>query len=104
MPSFARLSPLAKSWIIGLREAGTDRREIRKRVKKKDGKSPSLNTIDNVLDRFEDDPEWDGLEDRTAGGRPRDLTPKQVDKLRKLLLRDVGKHVVSATYIKRKLA
>jgi len=34
--SFARLSPLAKGRIIGLREAGVKRPEIRKRVKKKD--------------------------------------------------------------------
>ena len=99
--SFARLSPLAKGRIIGLRQAGTRRHEIKKRVKKKDGKSPSLQTIDGVLERFEDDPEWDGCEDRTAGGRPRDLTVKQEAQIRKILIRDVGKHVVTATFVKR---
>jgi transposase len=103
LPSFARLSPLAKGRIIGLREAGTERRHIRKLVRKRDGKSPSLTTVDNVLDRYKKDPKWDGLEDRTAGGRPRDLTPKQANMILKVLLQDVGKHVVSAAYVKRKL-
>ncbi len=35
-PSFARLSPLATCRIIGLREAGAERDDIRKQVKKKD--------------------------------------------------------------------
>ena len=55
--SFARLSPLAKGRIIGLRQAGTRRHEIKKKVKKKDGKSPSPRCIDGVLERFEEDPE-----------------------------------------------
>ena len=67
-PSFARLSPLAKGRIIGLREAGTERSDIVKQVKKKDGSAPCLRTVDTVLGRFEEDPEWDGVEDRTAGG------------------------------------
>lgn len=100
-PSFARLSPLAKGRIIGMREQGAKRADIAKKVKKKDGTSPSLKAVDDVLDRFEDDPEWDGREERTAGGRPRNLTSKQLEKIRKLLVRDVGKHVVSTTYVKR---
>jgi transposase len=100
-PSFARLSPLAKGRIIGLREEGAERADIAKRVKKTDGASPSLKTVDNVLERFAAEPEWDGLEDRTEGGRPRDVTSKQLEKIHKILLRDVGKHVVSATHVKR---
>ena len=46
--SLSRLSPLAKGRIVGLREAGMERRHIRTKVKKKDGKKPSLRTIDNV--------------------------------------------------------
>jgi len=55
----------------------------------------------DVLRRFEDDPEWDGTEERTAGGRPRELTSQQESKIKKILLRDVGRHVVSATHVKR---
>ncbi len=62
-PSFVRLNTLAKGRIIGLREAGTKRGDIALQVKKKDGSAPSLNTVDSVLDRFEEDPEWDGVED-----------------------------------------
>ena len=102
-PSFARLSPLAKGRIIGMREEGATRADIAKTVKKKDGTFPSLFTVDAVLDRFEKEPEWDGCEERSAGGRPRNLTSEQLAKIRKILLRDVGKHVVSATYVKRVL-
>ena len=75
--SFARLSPLAKGRIIGMREVGTERKAIVKQVKKKDGKFPFIKAVDNVLDRFKEQPDWEGLEERHAGGRPRDVTPKQ---------------------------
>ena len=101
--SFARLSPLAKGRIIGMREAGIERKAIAKQVKKKDGKSPSMVSVDNVLDRFKDQPDWDGLEEREAGGRPRDLSPRQEAQILKILLHDVGKLVVSATHVKRSL-
>ena len=70
-PSFARLSPLAKGRVIGLREAGHDRADIADRVRKKDSTSPCLQTVDGILARFKEDPAWDGVEERTAGGRPR---------------------------------
>ena len=73
-PSFARLSPLAKGRIIGMREVGTERKAIAKKVQKKDGKFPSMKAVDNVLERFKEQPDWDGLEDRQEGGRPRDLS------------------------------
>ena len=88
---------------MGLREADTPRDDILKLVRKKDGKAPSLHTVDAVLERFRADPEWDGLEERTAGGRPQDLTSKQTAKIKQILLNDVGKHVVSATHVKRNL-
>ena len=96
-PSFARLSPLAKGRIIGMREQGAQRTDIAKKVEKKDGSPPSLKTIDNVLDRFEQEPDWGGCEERTAGGRPRDVTPKQLENIRKILVREVGRTVVSAS-------
>ena len=98
-PSYARLSPLAKGRIVGLREAGTRRDDIAKIVKKKNDSSPSLITADTVLQQFEADPQWSGVEDRTAGGRPQDGTTVQAAKIKKILLRDVGKFVVSATHL-----
>ena len=65
--SFARLSPLAKGRIIGMREQGAKREVIQKLVKKKDGTAASLRTIDSVLERFNQDPLWDGTEQREAG-------------------------------------
>lgn len=101
--SFARLSPLAKGRIIGMREAGTERKDIAKQVKKKDGRSPSILAVDNVLGRFKEQPDWDGIEEREAGGRPRDLSPRQEAQILKILLQDVGKLVVSATHVKSSL-
>ena len=65
--SFARLSPLAKGRIVGMREKGAERAEIMQRVKKQDGKSPSLKTVVLILQRFDDDPDWDGVEDWSFG-------------------------------------
>ena len=88
--SFARLSPLAKGRIVGLREAGKERTEIQQMVKKKNGKPPSPQSVDSVLQRFKSDPEWDGCQDRAAGGRPRDLSAQQEAKMQKILVRDVA--------------
>ena len=46
--SYARLSPLAKGRMVGLREAGMERSEIAKRVKKKDG-SIQHNVLFNAM-------------------------------------------------------
>ena len=100
-PSYARLTPLAKGRIIGLREKGAGRKEIASKVLKKDGSQSSLKTIDNVLSRFADDPEWDGCEDRTAGGRPRVLTAQQEARIKDILRKDVGRYVVSAARVNR---
>jgi len=89
--------------MIGMRDAGAKRGDILKKVKKKDGKAASLRALTKVFARFAEEPDWDGVEDRTAGGRPRDLTATQETQIKKILLRDVGKHVVSASYVKRKL-
>jgi hypothetical protein len=75
--SFARLSPWAKGRIIGMRQEGAKREDIALEVQRKDGSSPSLCTVDAVVARFEKDPEWDGCEERTAGGpsASKHLTP-----------------------------
>ena len=85
----------------GMREKGAERAEIAGVVKKKDGAFPPVQTVDGILQRFKDEPDLDGTEDRTAGGRPRDVAAEQLQSIRKILLRDVGKHVVSATHVKR---
>ena len=86
-----------------MRQEGAKREDIALEVQRKDGSSPSLCTVDAVVARFEKDPEWDGCEERTAGGRPRTLTEEQLKKIHTILLRDVGKQVVSASYVKRLL-
>ena len=98
--SYARLTTLAKGRIIGLREEGVERQDIADRVRKHDGVSPSLRAIDDIYSRFLEDPDWIDDPGR-AGGRPRDLTPKQEQKVKKILLRDAGKVKVTAAHVKR---
>lgn len=99
--SFARLSTLAKGRIIGFREEGVARAEVADRVRKTDGTPPSIKAVDDIYNRFLEDPEWEDEPSR-AGGRPRDLTPKQETMVKRTLLRDVGKFKVTAKYIKRR--
>ena len=74
MGTSARMDAFARGEIVGLRKAGTPRGEIRKLVKKKDGKRPSLRTVDNVLLKKKAKPSWRGG-DSSAGGRPPALSP-----------------------------
>ena len=87
----------------GMREKGAESAEIAGVVKKTDGTSASVQTGDSILQRLKEAPEGNGREDRIAGGRPRDVAAKQLKSIRRSLLRDVGKHVESATYVKRML-
>ena len=100
--SYARLSTLAKGRILGLLEAGTPQADVVKAVRKKDGSFPSSRAVRAVRDQFRKDPSWEGEPSR-SGGRPRELTAQQEKKLKALLLREVGRVHVTATYAKRKL-
>jgi hypothetical protein len=51
-PSFARLTPWAKGRIIGERDRGVSRPEIRRSVRKRDGSKPLLTAIDNAFWAF----------------------------------------------------
>ena len=63
---------------------GATREKIREKARKSDGTKPSLNAVDGVLERFNEEPEWDGG-DSAAGGRKRVLTPKQEKDILKIL-------------------
>ena len=100
--SYARLTPAARNRIIGMKMAGASRADMRNKVRKTDGQPPTLKSVDHILAHFAEDPEWDG-ENSSAGGRPRLLTAAQEKEIKKILERDVGKFVVTARYVKRKL-
>ena len=68
----ARLDAFARGAICALRAAGAKRDDIAKKVRKKDGKRPSLRAVDAVLAKHKEDPSWRG-DDSRAGGRPRAL-------------------------------
>ena len=102
MGTSARLDAFARGEIVGLRKAGTPRGEIRKLVKKKDGKRPSLRTVDNVLLKKKAKPSWRG-DDSSAGGRPPALSPAELKALTKLVFKERGKAVVTAPYCMKKL-
>jgi hypothetical protein len=98
--TYARLSPLARGRIIGMREAGAERSVVADTVRKTDGSPADLKAISYTYKRFKEDPEYDGT-DSSAGGRPRQLTNDQEKAVHEILLRDVGKVKVTARYIKR---
>ena len=100
--SFERLTPAARNRIIGMSLAGAPRADMRDKVRKTDGRPPSLRAVDGILARFAADPQWDGS-DSSAGGRPRQLSPAQEKQILRILVRDVGKFVVTARYVKKKL-
>ena len=92
----------SRNRIIGMRIAGAPRQEMREKVRKTDGTMPCLKAVDNIISHFEEDPEWDG-ENSSAGGRPPLITPEQKKQIQRILMKDVGKFVVTAGYIKKNL-
>ena len=57
--------------------AGMKRQDMLAHVMKKDGSKLVLNTLDEVIAKRTEDPDWRGAEVHVAGGRPRELTPKE---------------------------
>ena len=102
MASMARLDPFTRGTIVGLRAAGVTRDDIVQRVKKKDGKRPTLRAVDSVLARHREEPAWRG-EDSRAGGRPSLLTAKERKLLLNLVLAERGKAKVTVPYCRRRL-
>ena len=100
--TYSRLTPAMRNRIIGMRMAGASREDMRSKCRKSDGRKPSLTAVDGILAHFKEDPEWDGR-DSCSGGRPRVFTPKQEKLIQRLLERDVGKFIVTARYVKKKL-
>ena len=102
MGKHARLDAFARGQIVGLQQAGETRFEITRLVKKKDGKRPTLRTVDNVLRKKDKDPVWRGGDSR-AGGRPPALSAGEVRQLVGLVFKERGKSVVTAAYCMKRL-
>ncbi len=102
MGKYARLDAFTRGQIWGLRQAGKDRPQIRRLVKKKDGKHPTLRTVDNVLSKKKGDPSWHG-ENSSAGGRTPSLSAKEIRELTSLVFKERGKAVVTAPYCMKRL-
>ena len=102
MTSMARLDPFTRGTIVGSRAAGVTRDDIVQRVRKKDGKRPTLRAVDGVLARHREEPAWRG-EDSRAGGRPPLLTAKERKLLLNLVLAERGKAKVTVPYCRRRL-
>ena len=100
--SYARLTPAIRNRIIGMKLVGATRDVMREKSCKTDGAMPSLRAVAGVLAHFTADPDWDGA-DSSAGGRARLLTPQQEKSIMKILERDVGKFIVTARSVKKKL-
>lgn len=65
--SFSRLDPFVRGQIVGMRAAGAKREDIVKKVKKKDGRSPTIRAVDAVLAKHACDPQWHGGDSSAAG-------------------------------------
>ena len=102
MGKYARLDAFTRGQIVGLRQAGKTRGEITRLVRKKDGKRPTVRSVDNVLSKKKADPTWHG-EDSSAGGRPPSLSAVQLRQLSRLVFQERGKAVVTAAYCMKKL-
>ena len=101
MPSMARLDAFARGAVCALRAEGMRREDIVKKVRKKDGKRPSLQAVDTVLAKHHADlATRDG--DSRAGGRPLLLTPKQREELLKLVFAERGKAKITVPYCRRR--
>ena len=61
-----------------------------------------MRAIDDVLAHFRNDSAWGGS-DSSAGGNPPLTSPKQEKQILRILERDVGKFVVTARHVKKKL-
>ncbi len=69
-------------------------------VEKKDGTNPTLKSVDEVLAKKADNPEWRG-EDSSAGGRPRSLTRQQAKELVDLVFKERGSAKVTVPYCRK---
>jgi len=99
--SYARFTPFLRGRIIGQAEAGEARKNIRKSIRKKDGKCAGMRAIDALIARGRDK-NYNG-EDSKAGGRPRELTEQEEALLKKLIIDEVGLARVTIQYCKKRL-
>ena len=102
MRSSARMDSFTRGAICGMQAAGATRPEIARRVRKKDGKRPTVRAVDAVLAKHRAEPSRHG-EDSRAGGRPPVLTVQQRQQLLKLVFAERGKAKVNVPYCRRRL-
>ena len=102
MPSAARLDAFARGAICALRAAGAKREDITRRVRKKDGKGPTIRSVDAVLAKHRADLHWRG-KDARAGGRPRLLTAGERQQLLEFVFEERGEAKVAVPYCRRRL-
>ena len=100
-PSYARLDVFARGAIWGMSVAGAQQDHIIDVVRKKDGTSPSLRAVTDILARKRDHPEWRGED--THNGRPKLLTHAQRDQLVGLVFAERGKAKVTVKFCKKRL-
>ena len=71
--TFARFSTFARGRIVGKAEEGAKEADIRRTVKKTDGRRGSLRAIRTIIQHARKNPDYEGA-NSSAGGRPRKLT------------------------------
>ena len=100
--TFARLDAFTRGQIWGMKLGGMPREEMLEHVWKKDGTELTLHTLDDVIKKKIDYPDWMG-EDSCAGGRNRELTPKEEKQVVDLVFKERGQAKVTVGYCKKRL-
>lgn len=100
--SHARLDAFNRGMVWGMHLVHVPRTDIQEHVKKKDGSTPSLGAIDQIIIHKSAKPEWMG-EESIAGGRPPGLSDKEKKRLLNLVFKERGRAVVTVPYCRRKL-
>ena len=100
--TFARFSTFARGRIVGKAEEGAKEADIRRTVKKTDGRRGSLRAIRTIIQHARKNPDDEGA-NSSAGGRPRKLTHLEEQRVKRLVHEEVAVAVVTVKYLKKRL-
>ena len=93
-------STFARGRIVGKAEEGAKEADIRRTVKKTDGRRGSLRAIRTIIQHARKKPDYEGA-NSSAGGRPRKLTHLEEQRVKRLVHEEVAVAVVTVKHRSR---